>query len=373
MVKIFIDPGHGGTDSGAVGNGLQEKNLTLQIAKRMQQLLLTYENVQVRLSRETDKSLSLRQRTDMANNWNADFLISVHINAGGGNGFETFIFPGVGGVTKRNQDILHAEVMKELDGVRDRGKKRADFHMLRESKMDAILTENLFIDNSGDAAKLKMTSIINKIAQGHVNGVVKSYGLRKKEVAKPAPAKPAPAPTAKPAPAKPAPAPTPKPTPAKPAPAPTAKPTPAKPAPAPTAKPAPAKPAPAPTAKPAPAKPAPAPTAKPAPVKPAPAPTPKPTPAKPTPTPTQPDNGGSALLDKAIVIGSYPDFASAELLAASLKAPIYTRSALPNGKVAKELYVVGGSTNGLQADKIISLTGKDRFEVAAAVAGFLNR
>lgn len=293
MVKIFIDPGHGGTDSGAVGNGLQEKNLTLQIAKRMQQLLLNYENVQVRLSREIDKTLSLRQRTDMANNWNADFLISVHINAGGGNGFETFIFPGIGGVTKRNQDILHAEVMKGLDGVRDRGKKRADFHMLRESKMDAILTENLFIDNPGDAAKLKQTSILNKIAQGHVNGVVKSYGLRKKEAAKQAPT---------------------------------------------------------------------------------PTPTPKPAPAKPTPTqPTQPDKGGLALLDKAIVIGGFPDFASAEMLAASLKAPIYTRAALPNGKVAKELYVVGGSTSGLLADKIIPLTGKDRFEVAAAVAEFLNR
>jgi len=147
----------------------------------MQQLLLTYENVQVRLSRETDKTVSLQQRADMANKWNADFLISVHINAGGGNGFETFIFPGVGGVTKRNQDILHAEVMKELDGVRDRGKKRADFHMLRETKMDAILTENLFIDNAGDAAKLKLTSILNKFAQGHVNGVVKAYGLKKRK------------------------------------------------------------------------------------------------------------------------------------------------------------------------------------------------
>jgi len=79
------------------------------------------------------------------------------------------------------------------------------------------------------------------------------------------------------------------------------------------------------------------------------------------------------LLDKAIVIGRFPDFASAEMLAASLKAPIYTRAALPSGKVAKELYVVGGSASGLQADKIISLTGKDRFEVAAAVAEFLNR
>jgi N-acetylmuramoyl-L-alanine amidase len=78
------------------------------------------------------------------------------------------------------------------------------------------------------------------------------------------------------------------------------------------------------------------------------------------------------MLEKAIVINGFPDMAFAEVLAARLKAPIYTRSALPGGKVAKELYVVGGSVAGLQADKIISLTGSDRFAVAAAVKKFLG-
>jgi N-acetylmuramoyl-L-alanine amidase CwlA len=78
------------------------------------------------------------------------------------------------------------------------------------------------------------------------------------------------------------------------------------------------------------------------------------------------------MLEKAIVIGGFPDMAFAEVLAARLKAPIYTRNALPAGKVAKELYVVGGSTTGLKADKVISLTGADRFDVAAAVKKFLG-
>lgn len=78
------------------------------------------------------------------------------------------------------------------------------------------------------------------------------------------------------------------------------------------------------------------------------------------------------MLEKAIVIGGFPDMTFAEVLAARLKAPIYTRAALPAGKVAKELYVVGGSTQGLQADKVISLSGNDRFEVAAAVNSFLK-
>jgi N-acetylmuramoyl-L-alanine amidase len=78
------------------------------------------------------------------------------------------------------------------------------------------------------------------------------------------------------------------------------------------------------------------------------------------------------MLEKAIVIGGFPDMAFAEVLAARLKAPIYTRAALPAGKIAEEVYVVGGSTKGLQADKVISLTGSDRFRVAAAVENFLK-
>src|SRR5699024_6018674 len=70
---------------------------------------------------------------------------------------------------------------KVLKGVRDRGKKRANFHMLRESKMPALLTENLFIDTKKDSDKLKKQSFINKIAQGHVNGIVKIYNLKKKK------------------------------------------------------------------------------------------------------------------------------------------------------------------------------------------------
>ena len=90
MVKIFIDPGHGGTDPGAVGNGLLEKDLTLSISLKIRNLLNGYENTQVKLSRDKDITLSLKERTDMANAWGADYLLSVHINAGGGTGYEDF-------------------------------------------------------------------------------------------------------------------------------------------------------------------------------------------------------------------------------------------------------------------------------------------
>lgn len=179
MLKIFIDPGHGGTDPGATANGLLEKYLTLAISLKIKSLLSQYENVQVKLSRETDKYLSLSERARMANAWGADYFMSIHINAGGGTGFETFIHTNASNASVANQNVIHPEILRPLD-FRDRGKKRANYAVLRETKMPAILTENGFIDNASDAAKLKQSAYIDKIAQGHVNGLVKAFGLKKK-------------------------------------------------------------------------------------------------------------------------------------------------------------------------------------------------
>lgn len=182
MTKIFIDPGHGGTDPGAVANGLKEKDLTLKISKKIKDKLANYENVQVKLSRESDTTLSLTQRTNAANSWGADYLISVHINAGGGQGFESFIYNGgVSNATVANQNVIHPEIVK-VTGFKDRGKKRGNLHMVRQSKMPAMLTESGFIDNASDAKLLKQESFLDKIADGHVNGLVKVFGLKKKNV-----------------------------------------------------------------------------------------------------------------------------------------------------------------------------------------------
>ncbi|MCU9614067.1 N-acetylmuramoyl-L-alanine amidase [Caldibacillus lycopersici] len=188
MVKIFIDPGHegrkAGYDPGAVGNGLYECDLTLKIALKMKEKLSKYQGVEVKLSRESEKKLSLKQRTDMANAWGADYLISVHINAGGGTGFESYTYNGSYSgkqETNRKRAIVHAEVMKSLGkDVKNRGEKENNFHMVRECKAEAMLSENLFIDTKADADKLKQDSFLDKIAQGHVNGLVIVYNLEKK-------------------------------------------------------------------------------------------------------------------------------------------------------------------------------------------------
>lgn len=181
MVKIYLDAGHGGTDPGAVGNGLIEKVLTLKISKRVETLLTAYQNVETKMSRTGDTYPTLSDRTNEANSWGADYFMSFHINAGGGNGYEDFVYPGS---TKSivYQNIIHAEINKTIDTMKNRGQKQAHFHVLRNTKMPSILTECGFIDSVSDAALLKQDEFINGLAQGHVNGLVKSFGLIKKEV-----------------------------------------------------------------------------------------------------------------------------------------------------------------------------------------------
>ncbi|OAT74571.1 N-acetylmuramoyl-L-alanine amidase [Parageobacillus thermoglucosidasius] len=183
MTKIVLDAGHGGHDPGAVANGLKEKDLTLAIVKHIGHLLGEYEGAEVFYTRTDDRFLELSERAAIANKLKADLLISVHINAGGGTGFESYIYNGnVSSATIAYQNVIHAEIVKAIN-VTDRGKKRANYAVLRLTNMPAILTENLFIDNANDAAKLKSEQFLLQVAHGHVQGIVKAFGLKKKATA----------------------------------------------------------------------------------------------------------------------------------------------------------------------------------------------
>jgi N-acetylmuramoyl-L-alanine amidase len=181
-MKLYLDPGHGGTDSGAVGNGLQEKNLTLDIALRIRDLLLkNFSDVSLRLSRTTDIYKSLAERTMDANSWGADYYLSIHINSvsnTSASGYEDYIHDSLSdsSTTARYQKILHEEITA-LNSLHDRGVKKANFHVLRESSMPAFLSENGFISNANDAAKMKDPAWRQKVAQGHVNGLAKAFNL----------------------------------------------------------------------------------------------------------------------------------------------------------------------------------------------------
>jgi N-acetylmuramoyl-L-alanine amidase len=189
MSKIIVlDAGHGGKDSGAVGFGLKEKDLTLKIVKKIGKLLGDYDGVKVLYTRTDDRFLELSDRAAIANKAEADFFCSVHINATpSGTGFETYIYNESSSKSVAYQNVIHPEIFKQLGKVKDRGKKRANYAVLRHSDMPAILTENLFIDNAADNKLLKQESFIEKVAQGHANGFAKAFGLKKKPVVTPEP------------------------------------------------------------------------------------------------------------------------------------------------------------------------------------------
>ncbi|WP_339230458.1 N-acetylmuramoyl-L-alanine amidase [Oceanobacillus sp. FSL K6-2867] len=184
-MKLYVDPGHGGSDTGARGNGINEKDIVLDIALRIRNILLAdYEDVEVQMSRTNDSSKSLEQRTNEANSWGADYYLSIHCNASNGsaNGYEDYIHSSLSdsSQTAAYRASLHTEITK-INSLTNRGKKKANFHVLRETSMPALLTENGFIDNTHDANLMKQSSWRENVALGHVNGLAKAFDLQRKE------------------------------------------------------------------------------------------------------------------------------------------------------------------------------------------------
>lgn len=130
-------------------------------------------------------------RVRAANNWGADFFLSIHINAGGGDGFESFRYSKSLSKTVSIQKTLHAHIVKAM-GWKDRGMKTSgELYVLKNTKMPAVLTENLFIDNKSNLEQLKKESVREKCARAHVEGMAKAFGWKKKQAApKPAPSEP---------------------------------------------------------------------------------------------------------------------------------------------------------------------------------------
>ncbi|MFP7170752.1 N-acetylmuramoyl-L-alanine amidase [Terribacillus sp. 7520-G] len=181
MVKIYIDPGHGGKDPGAQGNGLKEKDVVLEIAKKVRDRLVA-SGFEVKMSRTGDTYPTLTQRTNEANAWGADFFLSIHINAGGGHGYEDYRYITLSASSSTGK--MHATIHKHMKakvgkyGMPDRGMKQKNLHVLRESKMAAVLTELGFIDNSKDAADLKNSSFKSDAAWGLVDALCEIYGKK---------------------------------------------------------------------------------------------------------------------------------------------------------------------------------------------------
>lgn len=179
MVKIFIDPGHGGRDPGATAGSLKEKDITLSIAKNIRKIIQTNGlKVSLKMSRTDDSTVSLAKRIQSANDWQADLFLSIHVNAGGGTGYEDYIHTSLSNQSKTAQirNIIHKEISK-YHTLRNRGKKKANFQVLRETTMPAILTENGFIDHPEDQKLLQSNVWLKSLSEGYVNAMIKALHL----------------------------------------------------------------------------------------------------------------------------------------------------------------------------------------------------
>lgn len=185
LYKIFVDPGHGGSDPGTTGaSGRYEKvnNLTMGLITR--DLLRAY-GFDVQLSREGDTTVDLYSRAPMANTWQSNLFISIHQNAYSNsdvNGIETYSYPGsVKGAE------LAAKVHRRLiegTGANDRKTKTDTFVVLAKTNMPAILVEAGFISNAEEEKKLNSDAYQNIIAASLLAGVMDYYGIYKEDINK---------------------------------------------------------------------------------------------------------------------------------------------------------------------------------------------
>jgi N-acetylmuramoyl-L-alanine amidase len=183
--KIVIDPGHGGGDPGGTGNGLQEKEVVLDVGLRFKQLLDADTGDPggggdwIALStREDDTFVPLSARAAFANAEGADRFMSIHSNAfatADANGTETYSFSeGSTGAELRN--LVQAEMIAAW-GLTDRGNKTANFAVLRETAMPAELHELGFITNAGDAAFLASPEERQRAAEAHLRAIQRHFGI----------------------------------------------------------------------------------------------------------------------------------------------------------------------------------------------------
>lgn len=176
---IFLDAGHGGLDPGAVGaTGLKEANVNLKVTKLLDKYLKNA-GFRTKNTRISKAGYSLKARTNLANKVKADLLISIHCNSyvsKTANGTETFAYS-LQGESYKVAKIVQSGLIKAT-GLTDRGVKIANFHMLRESNMPAILIEMAFISNKDEEQLLADNAFLEKVAKSITDSITSYYKSR---------------------------------------------------------------------------------------------------------------------------------------------------------------------------------------------------
>ena len=199
---VVLDPGHGGSDPGASGNGLVEKDINLKIAKYCKEELEKYSGVSVYMTRESDVYVGLGERVKLAEKWGADVFVCIHNNSANQSqkGVEIY-YPNnnynvdVSYEGKQLADTIRQELVSL--GLNDRGIKirnstdnekypdgsLADYYSVikncKKIGIPGIIVEHAFISNSEDAAKLKQENFLKQLGVADATGIARAYGLKK--------------------------------------------------------------------------------------------------------------------------------------------------------------------------------------------------
>lgn len=178
--KVYIGVGHGGKDPGAIGNGFEEADLNLSVAKACYNALKR-SGVEVKISRTADVEFDLNKRIKAANDFKADLALDIHHNAGGGDGAEVYHtkYLGKGATLAKN-------ILKEMTaiGQNSRGtkvKKNAVgndyFGFIRLTNMPSVLVECAFVDNAKDIQIVDTEAERVKMGEAIAKGVCATLGI----------------------------------------------------------------------------------------------------------------------------------------------------------------------------------------------------
>lgn len=170
-IVVVVDPGHGGRDPGAVGNGLQEKHIVLDISKQVASIL-QQNGIQAVMTRYDDREVDLRPRVQLAQRVNATLFVSIHANAislsrPDVNGLETYYFA----TGDRLARTIHNSVLRTIR-MGDRGVRRARFYVLRNTSMPSVLVETGFVTGAEDAPRLASTAFRRQMAAAIASGII---------------------------------------------------------------------------------------------------------------------------------------------------------------------------------------------------------
>jgi len=174
-ILVVIDPGHGGSDPGAIGiGGIKETDVVLEVSKIVKKLL-TDKGVKVLLTRKNEIDLDLPLRVSFANNTDADIFVSIHANASRGkrrdiNGLETFYYRGGRGRLLAKK--IQKQILKVSPGSPDRGVKQGRFYVIKNTSMPAVLVEIGFLTGRLDARRLEKAAHRKRLAYAIAKGIL---------------------------------------------------------------------------------------------------------------------------------------------------------------------------------------------------------